>query len=129
MSEITAVDLLRQALAGRNAKANIAILARDFIGIPIGELESFIAGHRELSPPQLDLLADFLFDASYDADRNRLRPLHKVEPVPLGRAPTPVELGAPLAVNLSGAKGPQPVGKKSPPSRSPAVLRRPGWVE
>jgi hypothetical protein len=42
-------------------------LARDFIGIP--ELESFIAGHRELSPPQLDLLAGFLFDASYDADR------------------------------------------------------------
>ena len=69
MTEIkTGTDAIRQMLAARNKKFNIAPLARE-LNISSGELEDFAYGRAGLAPEILEALAKVLFDGNASTTR------------------------------------------------------------
>ena len=126
MTEIkTGTDAIREMLAARNKKYNIAPLAKE-LNIPSGELEDFAYGRAGLAPEVLEALAKVLFhgNAAYDPAIDRLRPVEREEPRPLGIRPPPITETMTLPTYRAGP-APAQTGYRPPPRKA----RRAGWVE
>ena len=107
-------------------KLNTANLARD-LGLPSDTLDAFCRGQTKLAPATLQALALHLFHghATYDADRDLLRPTPKPEPSTLGAArPPPVTQMMQLPRYQGGPPPPAPGMVPPSPPRKP----RPGWA-
>jgi hypothetical protein len=106
----TGTDAIREALATRARKLNTANLARD-LGVASTTLDAFVAGQAKLPPETLQALARHLFHghAELDVELDRLRPVNKTSPRPLGVAAPPFTPAT------------------YPPSFQPGP--RPGWTE
>ena len=117
--------VIRQALAARNKKFNIGGLARD-LGLSVAALEAFAYGRAGLAPEVLEALAKVLFDgrATYDPAIDRLRPVEREEPRPLGIRPPPITEMMTLPTYKAGP-APAQTGYGPPPRKA----RRAGWVE
>ena len=118
--------VIRQMLAARNKKFNIAPLARE-LNISSGELEDFAYGRAGLAPEVLQALAKILFDGNdeYDPAIDMLRPVKREEPRPLGIRPPPITEMMTLPVYQAGPAPPSP-GMVTP---AKPKARRAGWVE
>jgi hypothetical protein len=112
-------------LAARNKKINIGGLARD-LGLTGAALEAFAYGHSGLAPEVLEALAKVLFhgNAAYDPAIDRLRPVEREEPRPLGIKP-PLITETMTLPTYSAGPAPAQTGYGPPPRKA----RRPGWVE
>ena len=116
---------MRQMLAARNKKFNLAPLARE-LNISAGALEEFAYGRADLAPEVLEALAKILFDgqAEYDPAIDKLR-AKREEPRPLGVLPPPITEMMTLPVYKAGPAPPSP-GMVTP---AKPKARRAGWVE
>jgi hypothetical protein len=91
MTDTTGTAVLRATLTARFSKgpAPVALLARD-LNIGTGALDAFAHGTGKLPLETLQALAKILFDATYDTELDRLRPVKKPEPASLGAGPPPI---------------------------------------
>jgi hypothetical protein len=124
-SDDSGATVMRQMLAARNKKFNLAPLARE-LNMSAGALEEFAYGRAGLTPEVLVALAKILFDgqAEYDPAIDKLRSKRE-EPRPLGVLPPPITEMMTLPVYKAGPAPPAP-GMVTP---SKPKARRAGWVE
>jgi hypothetical protein len=125
----TGTEVLRQAMAGRNKKLNLANWARD-LGIANETLHSFIAGSDNLSAEVKTELARRLFgdSASFNAETDRLVRA-KTEAVSIGPGPVWSLGDNPYPPRHVPRPSPTEGAPKPRKASAPAVKAvQPGWA-
>ena len=122
----TGISVLRAALRSRRFKGHLSLLARD-LQCGISDLEEFCNG-KVPSEKLLQGLAKEFFNAELDVESNRLRPLNKIEPSPLGLIPPRFTPSADLYPPSIDLTIPQPLFSPGKPPGKPYDAKRPGWA-